>query len=220
RGDAPTHPELLDWLARAFMADGWSMKRLHRMIVLSSVYRQSSRDNPEYRKADPLNLLLWRQNRRRLDLESMRDSILAVSGALDPAMGGRSVELTAAPFPTRRTVYGYIDRLNLANLYKTFDFAVPDMHSPGRFVTTIPQQALFMMNSPFMMEQAGKLVELSEVQRESQPEKRVQAIYRRVFGREATAKEIELGLAYVKSATTPAAAVRLPVWQYGYGTGA
>src|SRR5205085_8578709 len=142
--------------------------------------------NAEYRRTDPLNTLLWRQNRRRLDLEAMRDSILAVSGTLDPAMGGRSVELTTAPFSGRRTVYGYVDRLNLANLYKTFDFAVPDMHSPGSFVTTIPQQALFMMNSPFLMEQAGRLTELSEVQRESVPEKRVQAIYRRVFGRDAS----------------------------------
>src|SRR5882672_9496785 len=184
RGDAPTHPELLDWLARAFVADGWSIKKLHRLMVLSSAYRQSTTDNPEYRKADPLNTLLWRQNRRRLDLEAMRDSILAVSGTLDPAMGGRSVEITTAPYSTRRTVYGYVDRLNLANLYKTFDFAVPDMHSPGRFVTTIPQQALFMMNSPFLMEQAGRLVERSEVQREDQPEKRIQAIYHRVFDRE------------------------------------
>src|SRR5205814_1581987 len=164
----------LDWLARAFVADhastplgmNWSTKKLHRLIVLSSVYRQSTQDNPEYRKADPLNLLLWRQNRRRLDLEAMRDSILSVSGTLDPAMGGRSVDLTSAPFSTRRTIYGYVDRLNLANLYKTFDFAIPDMHSPQRFVTTIPQQALFMMNSPFIMEQAGRLAEQSDVQRE------------------------------------------------------
>jgi hypothetical protein len=174
RGDAPTHPELLDWLARAFVADKWSMKRLHRLILLSSVYRQSTRDNPEYRKTDPLNLLLWRQNRRRLDLEAMRDSILAVSGTLDPAMGGRAVEITTAPYSTRRTVYGYVDRLNLPNLFKTFDFAVPDMHSPQRFVTTIPQQALFMMNSPFLMEQAGKLAGQSDVQREDKSEPRVQ----------------------------------------------
>src|SRR6185295_12725215 len=220
RGDAPTHPELLDWLSRVFISENWSVKKLHKTIVLSSVYRQGTRDHAEYKKIDPLNLLLWHQNRRRLDLESMRDSILSVSGTLDPAMGGRAVEITTAPFSTRRTVYGYVDRLNLANLYKTFDFAVPDMHSPQRFVTTIPQQALFMMNSPFMMEQAGKVVELSEVQREDQPEQRVQAIYQRVFGREAAAKEVELALAYVKSATTPTPAVRLPAWQYGWGTGA
>ncbi|HVE39686.1 MAG TPA: PSD1 and planctomycete cytochrome C domain-containing protein [Planctomycetota bacterium] len=220
RGDAPTHPELLDWLARSFVADGWSIKRLHRQILLSSVYRQSTRDNPEYRKSDPLNLLLWRQNRRRLDLEAMRDSILSVSGTLDLAMGGRSVEITTMPYSARRTVYGYVDRLNLANLYKTFDFAVPDMHSPGRFVTTIPQQALFMMNSPFLMEQAGHLVEQSDIQREERPERRIQAIYRRVFGREATAKEIALGLAYVQSASSTPAGVRAPIWQYGYGTGA
>ena len=220
RGDPPTHPELLDWLARAFVAGNWSMKKLHRLIVLSSVYRQSARDHAEYRKTDPLNLLLWRQNRRRLDLESMRDSILAVSGALDPAMGGRAVEITTAPFSTRRTVYGYVDRLNLANLYKTFDFAVPDMHSPQRFVTTIPQQALFMMNSPFIMEQAGRLVGQSDVQRQENSEARIRAIYRRVFGREATEKEVALGVTYVKTSTTPAIEVRAPIWQYGYGAGA
>jgi hypothetical protein len=202
------------------VADGWSVKRLHRLIVLSSVYRQSTRDVAEYRKVDPLNLLLWRQNRRRLDLEAMRDSILAVSGTLDLAMGGRSVEITTAPFSARRTVYGYVDRLNLANLYKTFDFAVPDMHSPGRFVTTIPQQALFMMNSPFIMEQAGRLVEQSDIQREEKPDRRVQAIYRRVFGREATAKELALGVAFVASPASAPPAVRVPIWQYGYGTGA
>jgi hypothetical protein len=220
RGDAPTHPELLDWLARVFVADNWSVKRLHKMIVLSSVYRQGAGDNAEYKKIDPLNLLLWRQNRRRLDLESMRDSILTAAGSLDLAMGGRSVEITTTPFSTRRTVYGHIDRLNLANLYKTFDFAVPDMHSPQRFVTTIPQQALYFLNSPFLMEQAGRLVEQSDVQREDAPERRVQAIYRRVFGREATAKEVSLGVAYVRSATQAPAAVRVPPWQYGFGTGA
>ena len=219
RGDAPTHPELLDWLARAFIAEGWSVKKLHRLILLSSVYRQTTSDNEEYRKVDPLNLLLWRQNRRRLDLEAMRDSILAVSGTLDPTMGGRSVEITTAPYSTRRTVYGYVDRLNLANLYKTFDFAVPDMHSPGRFVTTIPQQALFMMNSPFVMEQAGRVAELSEIQREDRPERRIQAIYRRVYGREATPREVAQGVAYTSRATTPAPVSQAPIWQYGYGTG-
>src|SRR6185295_17495525 len=186
---------------------------------LSSAYRQSVTDNAEYRKTDPLNTLLWRQNRRRLDLESMRDSILSVSGTLDPAMGGRAVEITTAPFSTRRTVYGYVDRLNLANLYKTFDFAVPDMHSPQRFVTTIPQQALFMMNSPFMMEQAGRLVGQSDVQREENPEARIRAIYRRVFGLDATEKEVALGVMYVKTASAPAAEARMPAWQYGWGTG-
>ncbi|HLY08689.1 MAG TPA: PSD1 and planctomycete cytochrome C domain-containing protein [Planctomycetota bacterium] len=220
RGDLPTHPELLDWLARAFVTEGWSVKKLHRLILLSSVYRQSTSDQPENRREDPLNLLLWRQNRRRLDLESMRDSILAVAGTLDPAMGGRSVEITTAPFSTRRTVYGYIDRLNLANLYKTFDFAVPDMHSPGRFVTTIPQQALFMMNSPFIMEQAGKVADLSEIQREELPERRIQAIYRRIYGREASPKELALGVSYIAHATPAPSVSRAPIWQYGYGTGA
>ena len=87
----------------------------------------------------------------------MRDSILAVSGALDPAIGGRPVTITEAPFSPRRTIYGFIDRQNLDGLYRTFDFAVPDATSPRRFVTTVPQQALFLMNSPFLHEQARRL---------------------------------------------------------------
>ena len=106
---------------------------------------------------------MWRFNRQRLDFEAMRDSLLAVSGSLDPTIGGPSTPITERPFSTRRTVYGFIDRQNLDGLYRTFDFAVPDATSPRRFVTTVPQQALFLMNSPFLHEQARRLAAMVAV---------------------------------------------------------
>src|SRR5262249_32795805 len=145
RGEPPTHPELLDWLAATFMEDGWSIKKLHRRILLSSAYRQSSDSNPRSFAPAPEDRLLGRHKRRRLDLEALRDSLLAVTGRLDTTLGGPAVELTTAPFSTRRTVYGYIDRQNLQGLYRTFDFASPDTTNAQRHSTTVPQQALFMM---------------------------------------------------------------------------
>ena len=106
RSEPPTHPELLDWLAARFVEGGWSVKGLHRLILLSNAYQQASDDRPEARAVDPENLLVWRQNRRRLEFEAMRDAILAVAGRLDATIGGRPVSITAEPFSTRRTVYG------------------------------------------------------------------------------------------------------------------
>src|SRR5262249_55466333 len=148
-----------DWLARRFMDSGWSMKQLHRLILLSSVYQQSS-DDPGRRRsraADPENRLLSRMNRQRLDFEAMRDSLLAVSGDLDPRVGGRPVELFTPPFATRRTIYGFVDRQFVPSALRIFDFANPDLHIPQRSETTVPQQALFFMNSPFVVERARAL---------------------------------------------------------------
>ena len=153
----PVILELLDYLASEFIASGWSIKSLHRRIMLSSTYQQRSDPRPDAHERDPENRLVWRFNRQRLDFEAMRDSLLAASGALDPTIGGPSTPITSRPFSTRRTVYGFIDRQNLDGLYRTFDFAVPDASSPRRFVTMIPQQALFLMNSPFLHEQARRL---------------------------------------------------------------
>ena len=113
------------------MEDGWSIKKLHRLIMLSSTYQQSSQENPAYAKIDPGNQLLWRMNRQRLEFESVRDTLLMVSGKLDCSEGGHSVEIIGQPFSTRRTVYGYIDRQNLPNFFRTFDFASPDTTNPG-----------------------------------------------------------------------------------------
>ncbi|MGI8989396.1 MAG: PSD1 and planctomycete cytochrome C domain-containing protein, partial [Bryobacteraceae bacterium] len=218
RGDAPSHPELLDHLAVRFMESGWSLKKLHRAIMLSAAYRQSSLDNPEARKQDPENQLLWRMNRQRLDIESLRDSMLAASGQLDLKMGGVPFALMATPAVPRRTLYGYIERGRIPGMLAAFDFAIPDQHVPLRYTTTVPQQALFLLNSPFMAEQARHLVNRPEVVLETDPAKRVERLYRLVLGRDATPSEIAAGIKFVNSASDN---IEKPVaaspWQYGIG---
>jgi hypothetical protein len=162
RGTPPTHPDLLDWLACEFMDDNWSTKHLIRRIVMSSTYRQASDERPEGVAIDPENRLLWRANRRRLDLESLRDSLLLAAGRLDQTLGGPSVQLTTEPFATRRAVYGFIERQNLPAFFRTFDFANPNTHTPERPHTVAPQQALFLMNSPFVLEQSIHLAKRTD----------------------------------------------------------
>jgi hypothetical protein len=191
RSDPPTHPELLDHLATAFMDDGWSIKKLHRLILLSAVYQQKSDDRIDCRRLDPENVLLWKMNRRRLDLEAMRDALLVVSGRLDRARGGPPVKDIQGP-SGRRTVYGFLDRLHVPGLFRTFDFPSPDASSPQRDTTTIPQQALFLMNNPFVFDSARELVQLPEVAAETDCARRVDRLYRRLFGRGATADEVSL----------------------------
>jgi hypothetical protein len=105
-------------------------------------------------------------NRRRLDFETTRDSLLSVSGRIDQTAGGHAVDITTQPFTARRTIYGFVERQNLPGLFRTFDFASPDATSPQRFSTTVPQQALFMMNSPFVAELAGPRYLWGERQRQ------------------------------------------------------
>jgi hypothetical protein len=197
RSDPPSHPELLDWLADDFIRQGWSVKSLHRRIMLSATYRQRSEGRPGAMAKDPLNRLYGRFNRRRLEFEAMRDALLAASGALDLTMGGRSVPITEPPFPGRRTVYGFIDRQNLDGLYRTFDFASPDTSSPRRLATTVPQQALFLMNSPFVIEQSRRLASRRELS-EGPPEARVSRLYKRLFGREPDGRELAMGVEFVR----------------------
>jgi len=223
RGDAPTHPELLDFLARQFVADGWSLKKLHRLLMLSRTWQQASTDNPSFRTADPENRLLWRMNRRRIDFESFRDTVLAVSGQLDLTVGGPPVPLFAQPSMRRRTVYGLIDRAQLPVALRAFDFANPEQHSPQRYLTTVPQQALFMMNDPFMAGQARALVARREVADEQAPSARIQIIYRLVFRRAATDDELSLALRFIGEQGDGPAPNRSPLsqtaqWQFGFGT--
>lgn len=192
RSDPPTHPELLDWLAKRFVEDGWSVKKLHKRIMLSAAYQQSSVGSPQAFAADPENRLLAHQNRRRFDFESMRDSLLVASGKLDPAIGGRPVDLFKAPFPVRRSVYGFIDRSNLPGTFRVFDLASPDQHSPQRFQTTVPQQALFLLNSPFVVEQAKVLAARST----GTGAEKVKSLYRLVLGRNPTREELALAMGF------------------------
>ncbi len=200
RGDPPTHPELLDYLAWSFMEHGWSVKKLHKMILLSATYQQSSEGSAKARAVDPDNRLLAHQERQRLDFEGLRDSLLWASGRLDHKAGGAAVEITTAPFSARRSVYGFIDRQNLPGLFRAFDFASPDTSTPQRHTTTVPQQALFLLNGPFVIEQAKALAARPDVTALSDAGERIGYLYRLLFGRPPDADEVALGRRFVESA--------------------
>jgi len=197
RTEEPVQRALLDYLASSFMERGWSTKYLHKLILLSATYQQSSDASPESLRSDLDNRFLTRMNRQRLDYEALRDTLLALSGKLDLKLGGLPVDLQSEPFPTRRTLYGLIDRQNLPAVYRTFDFANPDTSNQGRFHTTVPQQALFLMNSPFVIEQARNLAERPELKRCSKPREKVDTLYRLIFQRPANNTEAEMGEKFI-----------------------
>ncbi|MDB5390284.1 MAG: Protein of unknown function (DUF1553)/Protein of unknown function (DUF1549)/Planctomycete [Planctomycetaceae bacterium] len=219
RSAPPTHPELLDDLALEFIDSGWSMKSVHRKILLSATYQQSSQDRKDCQAVDPENRLVWKMNRRRLEFEGLRDNLLAVSATLDLTVGGPSVQITTAPFPKRRSVYSFIDRQNLPGLFRTFDLASPDAHNAQRFTTTVPQQALFMLNSPFMLETLKILVNRPEFQREQDPANRIRLLHQWIFSRNPADRELKLGQDYVQSAQASSGTETAAVsgWQNGYG---
>jgi hypothetical protein len=157
----PVQLELLDFLANYFIQQGWRTKPLHELILSSRVYQRAS-GVPEseqltgQQRTDPSNSLLWRANRRRLDLEQMRDTLLAVTGELDSTMYGRPTVITDDA-NRRRTIYAFVERQNLPAIIQTFDFTNADTSTPRRGMTTVPQQALFALNSPFMLARADAL---------------------------------------------------------------
>jgi hypothetical protein len=197
QGERPTHPELLDDLAARFVTNGWSLKWLHREIMLSAAYRQSSKPRPDAERVDKPNTLLWRMNPRRLDVEAYRDSLLRSAGTLNETMYGASDELDS-PANTRRTVYGRVSRGRLNNLLKLYDFPDPTQTSPARELTTTPLQQLFVMNGPFVRAQAEALAKTLEPEKDNAA--RLRALYRKVLGRDPSAKELDLGLSYLNSA--------------------
>jgi hypothetical protein len=219
RSESPTHPELLDYLAHRFTSDGWSLKRLHRLILTSATYqlasveamtndqapmtKQNQNLKSKFRNqnsVDPDNMLLWRANRRRLDWEAMRDSLLSVSGSLKDSQGGPPQDLFTAPYSTRRSVYGLVDRQNLAGVLRSFDFASPDFTSPQRHLTTVPQQGLFFLNSPFVANQVRRLVRRPEIEQAGKPVERIQSAYELVFGREPSPDELRWGVTFIEQA--------------------
>lgn len=215
RAEPPSHPELLDWLAHQFIESGWSIKTMHRLIMLSSTYQQSSIATPLTN--DPENRLLSHFPRGRLDLEETRDAMLAATGELKPTLGGKPIELLA-PANTRRTLYSLVDRQFLPATFRMFDFANPDIHVGQRHATTVPQQALFFLNNPFIAERARTLAKFDET---SSPEQRVRALYEKIYQRPATKLELNEGLDFIAAAAKdtppPAPKPRPDPWQYGWG---
>ena len=198
--EKPSHPELLDWLASEFMANGWSIKRMHRLIMTSATYRLDSNPNLNplvARKGaiDPLKLdagnrLLWRANLHRLDFEAIRDSMLKLTGKLSPVVGGQPANITDEPYSYRRSIYGYVDRLRLNDTLSQFDYADPDMANSKRGSTIVPQQALFFMNNPLSVEVARAVAARPEVAKAMSEDSRINAMFLALFQRRATSNEI------------------------------
>lgn len=208
RSEKPTHPELLDYLATKFMKEGWSIKKLHRAIMLSATYQQSCTERPECREADPENRLLWKMNRRRLDFESMRDAMLSVSARLDKQVGGRPYPSATSMDERRRTLYAFVDRLNLPGVFRSFDFANPDISTSQRFATTVPQQALFMLNNEFVSACAQHLALRGDFQHLTGQE-RVARLYALLYGRSPDSDELALAVRFLESMPADAAWPRL-----------
>jgi mono/diheme cytochrome c family protein len=195
QGDRPSHPELLDYLAARFVREGWSLKKLHREIMLTADYGLSDDLSARNYAEDPDNRLLWRYNRRRLDAESIRDSLLYVSGKLDLTAGGPAVRLDRLDRldkeNNRRTVYAYISRRQLDPMLALFDFPNPNGTSEQRLQTTVPLQKLFFMNSPFVIDQSTALA-ARVAANASTDDQRITATYRLVLQRDPTSEERKL----------------------------
>jgi hypothetical protein len=205
QGTRPSHPQLLDDLTARFIAHDWSLKWLHREILLSATYRQASTPDERQSASDPENRWLWRMNRRRLEVEAWRDAMLAVTGTLRRIHGGPSQELSDLN-NHRRTIYGTVKRRELDDLLRLNDFPDPLAHSPARMPTTTPLQQLFVLNSPFLQQQAAALVQRLKSEAPGSIEARVQRAYRLLYGRPATQKQVKLAREFLKAGSSDGAA--------------
>jgi mono/diheme cytochrome c family protein len=206
-GEPPTHPELLDWLADRFVSGGWSVKKLHREILLSETFRRADDVVATNHEVDPENRLLCRMNRRRVTVEEYRDSLLAAAGTLDPTLGGKSASNDDLA-NRRRTVYGKVSRLDPSQMLRLFDFPDANITSDHRSETTVPQQMLFAINSPFATAQAKALA--ARVEKEAGPEGQVRAAYWFALSRPATEAEVAVGVRYLTAPeSTPSTLSRL-----------
>ena len=222
-GDAPALPDLLDWLASDFVAERWSMKAIHRLIVTSATYRQSSRSRPEMRRLDPDGALVWRHPLRRLGAEEVRDAILSVAGTLNPTRGGPGVFPTIDPaavrtgnFPRwplramdgpetwRRSLYVFRMRSVPLPLLEAFDQPGAARSCPTRSSTTVPTQALTLLNNPFVVDQSRRFAE--RVMREAGPDTRARAVlaFRLATGRGPSPSQLKASLDYLAGPGDPA----------------
>jgi hypothetical protein len=209
-GERPSHPELLDHLAHQFIASGWSLKALHRAILLSATYQLASATDSQAQEVDPANLLLWRANRRRLEVEPWRDAMLAASGQLDEAVSGPSHELASGD-NHRRTLYGKVSRHNLDGLLRLFDFPDPNLTSDRRLATTVPLQQLFVLNSPFLESRAKALAARLNANTTEPDTDRIRRAYLLLFGRPAGADDVATALEFLQGRDEVAS--RLTRWE-------
>jgi hypothetical protein len=197
QGARPTHPDLLDDLTARFMQNRWSLKWLHREIMLSAAYQQASTHDAKKHAIDPDNRWLWRMPRRRLDVEMWRDAMLAASGALSKELGGKPLDLSDTK-NQRRTLYGIVKRREIHDMLRLFDFPDPTTHNAVRIATTTPLQQLFTLNSPFMQQQADALVRRLKTDATAD-EARIRLAYGLLFGRSASEAHVRIGLDFLGS---------------------
>lgn len=211
-GERPTHPELLDWLAKEFMHQGWSLKKMHRLMLTSATYRMASRADAKSDAADPQNRLLHRANIRRLEAECIRDAALAVSGRLDPQLGGPSVMPYLTDFMVgrgrpgqsgpldgdgRRSLYIGVRRNFLTPLFLAFDYPVPFTSIGRRSVSNVPAQALALMNNPLFQQQAEVWAKKTLALPSLTSEQRIGTLSIEAFGRPVSASELADALAFL-----------------------
>ncbi len=197
-GDAPSHLELLDDLTARFIESGWSLKWLHREIVLSATWRQASRSPTDYHDRDPDNRWLWHMNRRRLEAEAWRDAVLLASTELDTTMLGPSVSLDDAKH-RRRTVYGIVSRQKPADLFRLFDFPDAKRHTEHRLPTTTPLQHLYLLNSPFLQQQAEATVRVVLDGNPSRTEEIARNLFRQILLRDPTTDELREAIGLLRN---------------------
>jgi hypothetical protein len=210
QGERPSHPELLDDLSARFIARGWSLKWLHREIVLSAAYQQVSVPDAHSQSVDPANRLLWRMNRRRLEVEAWRDAMLATSGVLSGDVGGPPQELADVK-NHRRTIYSTVKRRELSDMLRLHDAPDATVHSPARVPTTTPLQQLFVLNSPFMQQQSAMLVKRLKAEVPHDPEARIRRTYLLLYSRPATEKQVKQALDFL-TAGKPGVAISDAAW--------
>jgi hypothetical protein len=217
-GERPSHPELLDHLALRFTESGWSFKTLIREIMLSRTYQLTSSLTQESRLSDPENRLLSHQNRRRLDAEVLHDAILSVSGQLVLVIGGDTVRAgTESEYGYefdvgRRAVYLPVFRNRLPDLFAVFDFPDPNLSIGRRTVSTLPTQALLMMNSPFVMDQARHVAEQLLAIAEINDHERLDLLYSHALGRVPSEQDRRLVREFVSAVPVPDDDERLARW--------
>jgi hypothetical protein len=232
-GELPSHPELLDWLAREFIRQGGSLKQLHRLMLLSSTYQMSSQWNSEAAALDPGNRLLWRMNRQRLPAEPVRDALLVLGGALDPAVGGSLLTLqnyayarTSGDFnrvfsSPRRSIYLPVIRSTIYDLFGIFDYPDAALPMPQRPATVVPHQALFFLNSPLVLEHSEKFAQRLLARTDLDDAGRIRQAYLEAFARPVRAEEFEESVLFLdqlqslaSNSLAPAKEARQKVWQH------